>query len=138
MPAHDKFHAVVKQALVADGWTVTDDPLRLKYGGIDFVIDLGAEKLIAAERAGEKIAVEIKSFVGDSTTYEFHQAVGQFVDYQIMLSQVQPDRLLFLAVPSDIYHSFFQIPFVLLVQQRIQLKLLVYDPQQEVIETWIK
>ena len=27
MPAHDVFHAAVKQGLVKEGWTITDDPL---------------------------------------------------------------------------------------------------------------
>lgn len=38
-------------------------------------IDLGAEPILAAERAGEKIAVEIKSFLGESNIYEFHTAL---------------------------------------------------------------
>ncbi len=29
MPAKDIYHDVVKQALIKDGWTITDDPLRL-------------------------------------------------------------------------------------------------------------
>jgi hypothetical protein len=137
MAAHDTFHDVVKQALIKDGWTITDDPLYLQYGGVDFSIDFGAEKLIAAEKQGQRIAVEVKSFLVDSTTYEFHKVVGQFIDYRIMLQHVQPERLLYVAVPSDIYHSFFQTPFIQLVLTQIQMKLLVYDIQQEVIEEWI-
>ncbi len=26
MPAHDVFHAAVKQGLIKEGWTITDDP----------------------------------------------------------------------------------------------------------------
>ena len=64
--ARDKFHYEFKKALVGDGWTVTDDPLYLKVGKILVHIDLGAERLIAAERSGEKIAIEIISllFIG--------------------------------------------------------------------------
>lgn len=50
MPAQDIFHDSVKNALIKDGWTITDDPLYLDYGGIDMYVDLGAEKLIAAEK----------------------------------------------------------------------------------------
>ncbi len=60
--AKNLFHDVVKIALIKDGWQITDDPLFLKVGGVDFFIDLGAEKLLAAERDGKKIAVEIKAF----------------------------------------------------------------------------
>jgi hypothetical protein len=34
-------------------------------------IDLGAEKLICAEKGIEKIVVEVKSFLSRSLTYEF-------------------------------------------------------------------
>ncbi len=32
MPARDKVHDIVKNALIKDGWTITDDPLTLKFG----------------------------------------------------------------------------------------------------------
>jgi hypothetical protein len=77
MAAKDIFHDVVKIALQKDGWTITDDPLHIRLGGaIDMYIDLGAEKVIAAEKEGRKIAVEIKSFLGSSTLTEFHLALG--------------------------------------------------------------
>ena len=82
MAAHDTFHDVVKQALIKDGWTITDDPLYLQYGGVDFSIDFGAEKLIAAEKQGQRIAVEVKSFLVDSTTYEFSPYEGVCVSYR--------------------------------------------------------
>ncbi len=82
MAAPDKFHDVVKHALIKDGWTITDDPLYLDYGGVDYSVDFGAEKLIGAEKHGQRIAVEVKSFLSDSTTYEFHHVVGQFTDFQ--------------------------------------------------------
>lgn len=138
MAALDRFHDVVRHALMKDGWTITDDPLYLEYGGIDYSIDFGAERLIAAEKPDEQIAVEVKSFLGDSTTYEFHKIVGQFIDYRVMLMQVQPTRVLYVAVSSDVYQSFFQLPFIQLVLQQIQMKLLIYHIQQEVIVTWIK
>ena len=138
MAAPDKFHDVVKHALIEDGWTITNDPLALDYGGVDYAVDFGAEKLIGAEKQGQRIAVEVKSFLSDSTTYEFHQVVGQFTDYRIMLSQVQPERLLYIAVPSDVYHSFFQLPFIQLVLHDVQMNLVIYKIQEEVIEAWIK
>ncbi|WP_445240167.1 element excision factor XisH family protein [Microcoleus vaginatus] len=66
MAAKDKFHNVVKIAIEKDGWTITDDPLFIRAEDVDFYIDLGAEKVLAAEKAGQKIAVEIKSFLGAS------------------------------------------------------------------------
>lgn len=67
MPAKDKFHDVVKVALEKEDWQITDDPLPISVGDVDMVIDLGAERLLAAEKHGEKIAVEVKSFLNTST-----------------------------------------------------------------------
>ncbi|NEQ44340.1 MAG: hypothetical protein F6K00_12600 [Leptolyngbya sp. SIOISBB] len=76
MSTRDAFHPIVKTALQKDGWTITDDPYHLDLGFTDFYIDLGAEKLIAATKNNQKIAVEVKSFLGASTVSEFHMAVG--------------------------------------------------------------
>lgn len=136
MPARDIWHDVVKKSLIRDGWIITDDPLAVQFGGVNIYIDLVAEKLISAEKEGQKIAVEVKSFLGDSTTYEFHTAVGQFINYRIVLGQSQPNRILYLAVPAEIFHTFFETPFAQLIIQQTDMKILVYNSEQEVIETW--
>jgi hypothetical protein len=79
MPARDKVHDIVKNALIKDGWTITDDPLTLKFGNTELYVDLGAEKVLAAEKEGQKIAVEIKSFLGKSIIAETQDAIGQFI-----------------------------------------------------------
>ena len=136
MPAKDIFHDVVISALQKEGWNITDDPLFLRFGGLELFIDLGAEKIIAAEKGEEKIAVEIKSFVGNSTTTEFSTALGQFLKYQVALQEQQPDRILYLAVPQDIYRSFFNLELPRILIERYQINLIVYDPEEEVIVTW--
>ena len=107
MAAKDIFHDAVKRALEKEGWLITDDPLFLRFGGLHMYIDLGAEKVLAAERNQEKIAVEVKSFVTPSTTTEFSTALGQYLKYQLVLEEEQFERLLYLAVPLDTYYSFF-------------------------------
>lgn len=57
MPAKDIYHEIVKQALIKNDWTITDDPLKLTIGGRSLYVDLGAEKLIAAQKGNQKIAV---------------------------------------------------------------------------------
>lgn len=101
-------------------------------------IDLGAERVLAAERQGEKIAVEIKSFAGASATTEFSTALGQFLKYQLALGEEQPDRTLYLAVPLDIYRSFFTLELPRLLVERYQVYLIVYEPEDEVIVKWQK
>ena len=134
--AKDLFHDVVKNALIKAGWTITDDPFYLKVGGVEFFIDLGAEKLIAAERNGERIAVEIKSFINPSSTADFHLAIGQFINYRVALKVKDPERTLFLAVPDTIYRLFFQKEFPQMVIQEYCLTLLVYDIEKEEIVSW--
>jgi XisH protein len=47
VPAKDIFHNAVRHALEKEGWIVTDDPLFLRFGGVDMYIDLAAEQLLA-------------------------------------------------------------------------------------------
>ena len=135
--ARDLFHYTVRLALEKDGWTITDDPLSLEYGGVGIQIDLGGEKLIAAQRNTDKIAVEIKNFVTASKISEFHTALGQFINYRTVLRLEEPDRILYLAVPLIVYDSFFNLPFTKLVVSENHIKILVYNVELEEIDTWI-
>jgi len=135
--ARDKFHDSVKRALIKEEWIITKDPLFLQFGGVDVYIDLGAEKLIAAEKDNQKIAVEIKSFLNISVISDFYTALGQFMSYRIILTEEEPDRVLYLAVTLDIYNSFFQLLFTRTAIKTYQLKLIIYDYKNEVIVQWI-
>jgi hypothetical protein len=135
--AKDKFHDVVKNALIKEGWTITNDPLFIQFGGVDLYVDLGAEKMLAAQKDNEKIAVEIKSFLGDSTISDFHQALGQLLNYRLILRRQEPERILYLAVPFDIYESFFKLEFTQIAIIDYQLKIIVYNIDKEVISQWI-
>nr|WP_283757420.1 element excision factor XisH family protein [Roseofilum casamattae] len=136
--AKDRFHDPVKTALTKEQWVITQDPFSFKYGDVDFYIDLGAEKLLAAERNDEKIAVEIKSFLNPSAITDFYAALGQFLSYRLALESYEPERTLYLAVPLESYETFFQLPFTQAAIQTYQLLLIVYDPDQETITQWIK
>jgi hypothetical protein len=98
---------------------------------------LGAEQLLAAERSGEKIAIEIKSFLKPSAITDFYSALGQFLSYRLALESVEPDRTLYLAVPLDTYQTFFQTEFAQTGIQRYQVLIVVYEPTHEVIVQWI-
>ncbi|MBD2151681.1 XisH family protein [Pseudanabaena sp. FACHB-1277] len=137
MPAKDIFHDTVKIGLEKEGWVITDDPLYLDFGGVEIYIDLAAEKIIAAERDGEKIAVEIKSFIGSSAISEFHKALGQFINYKTVLSQKQPERVMYLAVPIATYETFFKLELIQLVIKNQGISLIVYNPSTQEIDQWI-
>ncbi|WP_445628788.1 XisH family protein [Nostoc sp. DSM 114167] len=137
--AKDIFHDTVKLALQKDGWTITHDPYRLRYGIADIYIDLAAEEAIAAQKAGRKIAVEVKSFVSSSAISEFHTALGQFLNYRIALEvSEEPDRILYLAVPSDVHQTFLRFEPAKTVIDRYEVRLIIYNSNQEVIEQWIE
>jgi len=137
MPARDRYHDHVKTALIKEGWTITHDPLRLHWGLKDMYVDLGAEQLLAAEKDARKIAVEIKSFVGLSEMDDLEKAIGQYVVYHDVLLQVEPERELYLAVNEETFVNLFEEPIGKLLLDNRRVRLLVFDPQTEVIRQWI-
>jgi hypothetical protein len=138
MHAKDLYHHAVVQSLKADGWTITHDPLYIAYGGRNLFVDLGAEReAIAAEKDGQKIAVEIKSFLNPSPIHDLQDAVGQYDIYRSVLLEVEPDRLLYLAISQRVYEGIFTEPLGQLILNRIQINLLVFDEQLARIVKWI-
>ena len=135
--ARDLFHYAVRAALEKEKWVITDDPLKVGAGGAKFEIDLGAERIVAADRGEERIAIEIKTFAGDSPITEYHAALGQFLNYRLALELNNIDRSLYLAIPTLIYEAFFQKEVLKISVERYQIKLIVYEPVSEVIERWI-
>ena len=137
MSAKDVFHDAVRHALEKEQWIITNDPLFLRFGGVDMYIE-AAEQLMSAEKDGEKIAVEIKSFIGASATTEFSTALGQFLKYQLALEEEQPDRILYLAIPFDAYRSFFTLELPRRLVERYRVNLIIYEPEAEAIFRWQK
>lgn len=136
--ARDLIHQLIRQALETDGWLITQDPYPIKIGGFEMEIDLAAENLLVAERGIEKIAVEIKSFAGLSKVYDFHLAVGQFVDYRIALRAREPERILFIGITDEVWDSLFQLPFAQMVIDELKMKIVVVNPDKKEVVQWIK
>lgn len=137
--AKDIFHNLVKKVLEADGWVITHDPYRLSVLGREVQIDLGAEKeFIAAQKGIQKIVVEVKSFLNPSFTYDFHLALGQYLNYLLLLEEYEPERMLFLAVSQTVYESQFDNAAVQKAIQRYQIHILVFDDITQKITSWIK
>jgi XisH protein len=137
MPVRDIYHNAVKSALIKDGWIITADPYRIKYQDIDLYADLAAEQPMAAERQGQKIIVEIKSFVGRSLMTDFHQAVGQYMVYRILLEKTAPEYRLYLAIDDITHISFFKRAGMEFLVQASQIDLLVVDVDRQEIVEWI-
>jgi hypothetical protein len=139
MPAKDIYHDIFVQSLLKEGWKITDDPLTLSYGNRDLYVDLGAERtVIAAERDEEKVAVEIKSFISASPVRDLETAVGQYGIYQTVLSEIEPDRVLYLAVPLRVYENILSERFGQLILTSLNIRVIVFDHKNERIVKWIK
>jgi hypothetical protein len=137
MPALDRYHEPVRNALIKDGWTITDDPLHLTIGKRTLSVDLGAERvLIGAERGTERIAVEIKTFGGTSPVVDLQQAVGQFVMYKSILTQAEPNRKLYLAVSDEVRDSILSEELgQLMLREHIE-RVIYFSVEREEIIAW--
>jgi hypothetical protein len=130
MSGRDKFHTSVENALVKDGWKNVA-PITLKYEDTRLEVDSGAEQFFSAQKDQIQIAVEVKSFVALSLVYEFHQAIGQYIHYRMVLKRLQPQRMLYLGLPIKVYDRFFRDS---LEENRVSL--LLVDTRLEEIVRW--
>ncbi len=126
----------MKTALIKDGWTITNDPLIIRIDRIKLEIDLGAEKVLAAEKDEQQIAIEIKGFINPDAINDFHGALGQFLNYRLALQMTESSRILYLAVPIDVFNTFFQERFTQAAIEVYDLKIIVYDPNLKEIVQW--
>jgi XisH protein len=138
MPTRDIYHTPIRNALAKDGWTITHDPYRIKLRrGKNLFIDLGAERLIAAQRSGQTIAVEIKSFRSASDMKDLEEALGQFTLYRQLLKRYDPGRTLYLAVPDNVRRSVFEEEAGQILIEDGFLQVISVDIDREVIVSWI-
>lgn len=138
MPAKNLYHDAVVDALKADGWTITDDPLAITVGKRDLLIDLGAERpLIGAEKGTERIAVEVQSFLSPSPVADFQQALGRYAMYRVILSEQQPDRPLFLAVSDSVYDGVLSEPLGQKILTSLNVRVMVFNPSRREVVQWI-
>lgn len=101
-------------------------------------MDLAAEKLLIAEKGTQKIAVEIKTFSGDSEVADLEQAISQYFTYLAVMSRNYPDRVLYIAVHEDIFTDIFEEePLGKLILEDYKIPLIVFNPKRKVIVRWI-
>jgi XisH protein len=147
MALRDAIHNAVKQALIKDGWKITNDPYVIAYGERFLFVDLGAEdtqdpnelvgNFIGAEKENLQIAVEIKELRGHSVIVELEQAIGQYVLYGLLLNRIDPKRKIYLAIPDKAYQELFTEAIGELVISNLPLRLVVIDMQKAEVKKWI-
>ncbi len=134
--AKDVIHDQVKQALIKDGWTITHDPYTISFGGRHGYVDLGAEKILAAEKSGQQIAVEI-SFIGRSTVSELEKAVGQYAVYRSWLSRTEPQRIIYLAVDKRAFSDLFEDISGRVLLEDYSINMIVVDVAIQEVVKWV-
>lgn len=146
MPPRDSLHEIVEEALVKDGWRITDDPFVISYGERFLFVDLGAVeraegyvqgRFVGATREGERIVVEVKPFQGRSPVADLEQAIGQYVLYRLLLGEVDPGRGIYLAVSDIVLDEIFSEPIGELVIEKLPLQLLVVNAERAEVQQWI-
>ena len=142
MPQKDASHDIVKQALIKEGWIITDDPYVISYGERFLFVDLAAKSIpkgqfIGAQRKSQFIAVEIKEFKGKSAINDLQQAIGQYVLYNLLLKQVDPQRQVYLAISHVAYDEIFSEPIGELVTQELPMNLIVVNKNTQQVQQWI-
>ncbi|MDJ0580087.1 XisH family protein [Crocosphaera sp.] len=138
MPAKDVYHDAVKNALIKDGWTIVADPYTIEYEGDNLYTDLLVEKTLLAQQKGQRIVVEIKSFINPSPMNDFQKALGQYLLYRDFLEFSQKDYEIYLAIKNGVFNTFFQRKSIQAVVKRHQMQLLVFNDRKEEISSWIK
>ena len=136
MSAKDRFHDQIKTALIKEGWTITGDPLTLVYETRDVFVDLGAERVLAAEKETQKIAVEIKMFSAASKVSALEDAIGQYIVYRNILEEVEPERRLYLAIPKYAEQGIFSEPLGKLIVRKNSVLKIIYNSASEEIDEW--
>jgi hypothetical protein len=137
VPKKDNFHETVKIALQKEKWRITYDPLFIPTrGGANFFIDLGVERIIGVEKNGKNIAIEIKSFNGNSPMYSFYEILGQFLVYEIALMEQTKSWDLFIAISDVGYKKLDNSPVLNTAIQKYKLKFVIINPLTQSVIEW--
>ncbi|MCC5647225.1 XisH family protein [Nostoc sp. CHAB 5824] len=133
--------------MIKDGWKITDAPYVISYGDRFLFIDLAATlsstvnqaqgNFIGATKENQRIAIEIKDFRGQSVIADLEQAIGQYTLYQLLLSRIEPERELYLAITDTIYSNIFNEPIGELVITEMPLKLIIINLKTVEVIQWI-
>jgi hypothetical protein len=79
----------------------------------------------------------VKSFAGPSEIDDLEKALGQYTLYAEVLERVEPDRRLYLAVSEAAFANIFDEPIGSLLIEARRLRLVVFNPEREVLTRWV-
>ena len=99
---------------------------------------MAEQPVVLAEKDGDRILVEIKSFGGRSFMKDLQNAVGQYTIYRNILALSALEYELFLAIHESVYDAAFQQKAMSQIVELNQLKLLVVNVDTQEVVKWIK
>lgn len=79
----------------------------------------------------------MKSFLGPSEVDDLEKALGQYVLYHDVLVESDPGRQIYLAVTEQTRDAIFSEPLGQLLLKNQRVRLVVFDPLEEVVVQWI-
>lgn len=135
--AKDIIHDAVRNALVKDGWTVTDEPFRIVYEEFELFADLAVGRApVIAEKYGRKIVVGVKTFGGRSFVKDFQHALGQYIMYRDLMELTCPGYELCLGISEFVHEEFFSQKAAMTIVRRHKLRFVIVDIGKEEIVKW--
>ncbi len=137
MPAQDKIHVIIKNALIKDGWRITAKPFRMELEGEYVYADIGAERT-NDDQIVQAIVVEVKSFGQRSIIHALEEAFGQYQLYRRVLEVISPDIKVYLALSQGAYKRLQNRSFFRLLMRADKLSLIVVNQEAEEIVSWIE
>jgi len=134
LPAKDHYHDTVKRALRKDGWIILDDQYFIGTEARQLWVDLHIE-----DAAGQRrLLVEVKSFLGGESAVEnLANAIGKYQIYEAAIAIRKLQLPLYLAIPIRAYEGIFSEDIVTELTRNIEINLIIYDPENEVIVRWV-
>lgn len=134
MPAKDFYHDVVVRALIRDGWTVTNQQVKIIVEDRNLFIDIEATKP-AEDRI---ILIEVKELEQVSSPIgALAAAIGKYFIYRAALDDAGLATPLYLAVSSQSYAGILSEKIGILTLAQGKISVLIFDPEREEIVKWI-
>jgi hypothetical protein len=134
MPANDKYHETVIQSLKKDGWRITEEQVVLSIGRRRLLVDVEASH----EKESSVVFIEIKGFENAPSIIDYlENAIGQYVLYRAILESSGTTTPLYMAIPIAAYVGIFNEEVGKVAIERLNLKLMVFNPMLEEVVEWI-
>jgi len=133
MPAKDRYHDAVVRALVKNGWTITTEPMLVRFVERRLWIDIQAAK--ASEQL--VIVVEVKGFESMPSPVDYlADAVGKYVIYLCALDYARLDARLYMVVPIVAYEGILNEEIGRRAIRKANIDIMVFDPEREEVIRW--